>query len=884
MDFKAINEQDCIIAPTYLHDEIYKNLLAQKGNVKGITLDSLETLLSDETMDTSLLAYYDTMKTLKPSLTYLQDSCLSFAFLQEVQTFMIRLKEAHLTPLDLPQDNPLEIELAQILSVLYPIPLEVDTHDAKINALLKDVKHMYIVDAYSSFYEKSIVDRLCNEGAKRISFEQYTPQKEYYYSVNIRQEVECVAQMIAVRGYDAKQVKITLLSNDYVPFVNTIFHHYGIPFTLQASINPQASLLKEKYKGLLAYWKEPSSEQMQNLLSLHVFDIPYSNQLATYLSVYEKDILDDFHTLDDLSITNNIMEQQEIEQLQKLEAAAQESQAELLPFIQHLLSQANGFEACRCIDAYLLLHHHFSKDDRAMLGMIRKKVSLHQELLEKDEGYELFLSMLDKLNVCVQNPEEGVLISDLMHPYPEREIQFILGTTESNYPNMPCFEGIFNEDYVAKMNFPSLQERYDLHMKQCQNVMESCSHLIISYPSSTFEGKGNEASLWIERYVEHKAIPFPYLENYVAYHRRYQINQDIAQQLYLKNNILKGSISSLEKYMSCPYAYFLRYGLKIKEPMEYNLNPAKMGTLYHYVLQCLCAQYGKAYADASQVEVETILDAKIQEMQAVYPNKKHYLNEAKQRILDSLMDNLRIWQDQEQHSSLQPTYMEVDFSYELPLSEKKKLKLHGFVDRIDTNHDFFRIIDYKSSKRDLKEEKVFAGTQLQLVTYLTVMEEQLNLIPLGAYYYNFKNNSFPLGYAKFSKKPLEIRPHNQMDIEQEFHKRKRLSGWSVCDEAYLSAMDDDGSHIVGLSFRKSDQYVKATKLYDFDVLKSLTKEILTQIAQRILSGDITSVHTEDACKFCHYRSLCMDEKNVAKPELMVELDDSLYLKKRKGGK
>ena len=53
----------------------------------------------------------------------------------------------------------------------------------------------------------------------------------------------------------------------------------------------------------------------------------------------------------------------------------------------------------------------------------------------------------------------------------------------------------------------------------------------------------------------------------------------------MKDDVLKGSISSLERYIHCPFSYFLRYGLGLREPMQYTFSDSYAGTLSHYVLE-----------------------------------------------------------------------------------------------------------------------------------------------------------------------------------------------------------------------------------------------------------------------------------------------------------
>ena len=76
----------------------------------------------------------------------------------------------------------------------------------------------------------------------------------------------------------------------------------------------------------------------------------------------------------------------------------------------------------------------------------------------------------------------------------------------------------------------------------------------------------------------------------------------------------------------------------------------------------------------------------------------------------------------------------------LELNNGKKVEITGKIDRVDiaktTDGNYIRIIDYKSSIKNIDLNEVVAGLQLQLLTYLDATCKIENMLPAGVLYFN----------------------------------------------------------------------------------------------------------------------------------------------------
>ncbi|MDE6920487.1 MAG: PD-(D/E)XK nuclease family protein, partial [Lachnospiraceae bacterium] len=86
-----------------------------------------------------------------------------------------------------------------------------------------------------------------------------------------------------------------------------------------------------------------------------------------------------------------------------------------------------------------------------------------------------------------------------------------------------------------------------------------------------------------ERYApvleQMKRAAFSYLSNADTN----RLPRELAHLLY--GQILKNSISRLEKFASCAYAHFLQYGLSLEERGKYSFESVDMGNVFHAVLE-----------------------------------------------------------------------------------------------------------------------------------------------------------------------------------------------------------------------------------------------------------------------------------------------------------
>ena len=445
-------------------------------------------------------------------------------------------------------------------------------------------------------------------------------------------------------------------------------------------------------------------------------------------------------------------------------------------------------------------------------------------------------------------------------------ITFICSATQSHFAVFKPLSGVFDESYVSSIKgFPSLMTRYNHYHESMMARLRNGQRLLISYPLSNYLGKNFESSLDIEMLLHCDSKPYPYLKSSSFHEQILPLSKETAAALYIRKNEIRGSVSSLEKYVGCPYAYFLRYGCHIKEPLEIGFNVQKIGTLNHAVLETLINRYHKDYVKASLDEVIEIIDASIHDMKIVFPHIPFDL--IRERLIESMKMNLFLLTDMEASSSMVPSYCEQKWERIISVNDQADLHLTGYVDRIDTSAGAFCIIDYKSSQKKLEKDKVFSGQQLQLCTYLMQMKDELQLLPLGGFYYSLQNPKFSLPYQKLARRSKTIEEINEEMLQKEIKKLNRLQGW-IFDEN-VELMDEDASHVAGVKNTKS-KGIYAPNVLNLDELSACIIEMMKLISSRILSGDVRCEPNEAACLFCKYSPICRFNGSFTEKKQLVE--------------
>ena len=352
------------------------------------------------------------------------------------------------------------------------------------------------------------------------------------------------------------------------------------------------------------------------------------------------------------------------------------------------------------------------------------------------------------------------------------------------------------------------------------------------------------------------------------------VSRDHIDSLYGKT--LNLSASQIDRQAECRLSYFLKYGLRLKERKEATVDPAEFGTYVHWVLEHT-ARTIRDMGGFKSVSLEKTLeiassfsDAYAEEhFSQLDSERMSYLFRRNSQELAMVVKEL--WEEL-QNSQFQPKEFEVNFGSPEglpPISLPGKTKnaiLRGFIDRVDTwqcgKNSYFRVVDYKTGKKDFDYCDVFNGVGLQMLLYLFALQECGQEV-VG-------DNPIPVGVQYFPARVPYISADGREDaekIEKDRLKELKRKGLLLRDEVILQAMEP-GEVPQRLNYTVKKDGALVGDLADrdqFKMLKAYLMRLLGRMVDDIASGNVepnpyTRGTSHSACAFCPYGSICHEEQ------------------------
>ena len=340
----------------------------------------------------------------------------------------------------------------------------------------------------------------------------------------------------------------------------------------------------------------------------------------------------------------------------------------------------------------------------------------------------------------------------------------------------------------------------------------------------------------------------------------------------LYGNTLNLSASQIDRFAECRLSYFLKYGLRAKELKEITVDPAEFGTYVHAVLEntARCVQNMGGFHQVSLEETLAIAHRFSEEYAAerfsqLESERMVYLFRRNIQELDMVVEEL--WQELKD-AEFEPVGFEVAFGgadglppIAIPNKSMNAI-LRGFIDRVDVwqtaGSSYYRVVDYKTGKKDFDYCDVFNGVGLQMLLYLFALRSSGDA-SLG-------NHPVPAGVQYFPARAPYLPTESLIDdisAEKERKPHWKRKGLLLEDEAVLQAMEP-GEQPVRMCYHIKKDGTYSGDLADRDQLKLLERyvfSVLGRMVEELASGNVeanpyTRGTSHNACAYCPYDSIC----------------------------
>ena len=399
-----------------------------------------------------------------------------------------------------------------------------------------------------------------------------------------------------------------------------------------------------------------------------------------------------------------------------------------------------------------------------------------------------------------------------------------------------------------------------------------------------------------------KTIEYKHRLEYVFsrgyYSQNYSIDKNVMEKIQ-NFEPLRLSSTGLEEYNLCHFKYFCDKCLRLRLNEKVSLDARIAGELTHECFYGILASRTKSeFVKMSFDEVK----AEINKCAEKYKNTElagDFGKDAKfelifNKLTERMSEVFLYTQQSLMASEFTPHDFELDLreshSVVLPFGNGKKLSFGGIVDRADicriNDSNYLRIVDYKSSRKDITSETLACGINMQMLLYLFASTDK------GGLYEGYE----PAGvlYSPVRIADVHLEPH-KVDIKNSGAIRPslRTSGLVLGDMDILNAMEANvGGEFIPVKLDKNGVPDKNSSCITADamtLLRNYTYGKLKSMAESLLDGNAEAVPLEIdgklPCTYCEYVNICDNSELERKREpdpVQIEEAEKILGKKYTG--
>ena len=324
------------------------------------------------------------------------------------------------------------------------------------------------------------------------------------------------------------------------------------------------------------------------------------------------------------------------------------------------------------------------------------------------------------------------------------------------------------------------------------------------------------------------------------------------------------SQTKISTFASCPYQYWCRYVLALRERKVSAVSYDSSGTIVHYVMEKLIGDIKQSDGSLlcpNDEELIKLVSGYVEEyigsigcdlppsMMYTFSRLRDLALIMAKSVIDEFADSsfkvlaqeLRISESRD--GALKPLEINIDES-----SDSPKIILGGIIDRVDffdgDDRRYLRIVDYKTGSHPFDIEALSDGTDVQLPAYLFTAALEENKGVIGG-----EKEIFPASalFLSANESGGKVKPERSGFMLDNIDVMKAASG--ELDKNILAGIDVD----------KSTGNVKKGNAVSEDGIRDIDRTLRDSIAdtgRSIFAGKAPRTPSPNVCKYCYLRSTC----------------------------
>ncbi len=805
-----IEDNTILIAPSALHLRLYEEIFKQKGSCLNISVLSLEAYLNrklykPKPSTASLLYDYAAALESLPSENMFYDSRKDYDFLKACQDFMTLAKLHGIV--DFPQKDARQKDLYEIITRLMPIELWVE--QAK-ELPFEDASSLRILNTETNPLSQYWVELLVQKGAKPLG--QPAHQHFYYWAAsNPRKEMEVCADAIVANNLPADSVFIALAKEEEKYALAQALESRHIPYTFVNQYTDSRVL--DCWKSALKYLADPNDQTRMELLKTF---FPVSGyDLRRYLDLFPQG---NSNLSEVPYVENPLIGAQDYADLQALEVQCTPWRTKLKEI------ETWGVDSIEAIGQLIMDQFPNPTDDdvRIFSGVLDGWNQI-KDRVKTREDLNLFLRSLDALHPSSALPEmKGVLIGNREQVSGLFETVFYIGADAASFPGTSASHGIFGEDYLEALDYPSLESRMQNKLEQLKGVFMEPKNVYFLTPQSDYEGKSvedsHELNTWLEVFPQFKVSA----ESSINIKPSFQLDTMKSQTLFERpDKPLTTGVRQLQAYEDCPLKNLLQFGLSLRKPvMAKDILRLQTGDLIPLLMSDGYHAFNKPFYRLSYPEIERLVNHQFDFARSIFPDRSREIDTLAARTAGQVMwlfDNL----------SPLATELNLDF-VKADYHMERKAEVDGIEMQIEGNftansasHAAFNLytptpggismLDQPSATLDLRLQPKAQDRPAFSLSY--GKGKSATMLPIG------QEAAAKTGRQEYLKKAVVAQ---NLDPLQQANELGAVLGKVPTYQAKEEKV-----------LKQADQFAKSLKANDFIPL-----------------------HTKSACQYCAYKAIC----------------------------